>query len=63
MDPDNKVDYKETLFLPKTDFPMRAGLPAREPQWLDRWEKLKIYSKLETKGSWLSNKSRISVTC
>ena len=49
MDPDNKVDYKETLFLPKTDFPMRAGLPAREPQWLDRWEKLKIYSKLRAK--------------
>ena len=49
MDPDNKVDYKETLFLPKTDFPMRAGLPAREPQWLDHWEKLKIYSKLRAK--------------
>ena len=27
-------DYRETLFLPKTDFPMRAGLPKKEPQWL-----------------------------
>jgi isoleucyl-tRNA synthetase len=27
-------DYKDTLNLPKTDFPMRAGLPKREPDWL-----------------------------
>ena len=27
-------DYKDTLNLPKTDFPMRAGLPKREPEWL-----------------------------
>ena len=31
-------DYKDTLSLPETDFPMRAGLPNREPGWLDRWE-------------------------
>ena len=31
------VDYKDTLNLPKTDFPMRAGLPQREPDWLARW--------------------------
>src|SRR4029078_5224342 len=30
-------DYSETLFLPKTDFPMRAGLPQREPEILQRW--------------------------
>ena len=29
-------DYKDTLNLPKTDFPMRAGLPKREPEWLDK---------------------------
>jgi isoleucyl-tRNA synthetase len=39
-------DYSETLFLPKTDFPMRAGLPQREPEILARWEKLALYDKL-----------------
>ena len=32
-------DYSETLFLPKTDFPMRAGLPQKEPEILALWEK------------------------
>jgi len=40
------LDYKDTLFLPRTDFPMRAGLPAREPDWLARWERLGIYHRL-----------------
>jgi isoleucyl-tRNA synthetase len=39
-------DYSETLFLPKTDFPMRAGLPQKEPEILARWQKLKIYERL-----------------
>ncbi|MEM6546823.1 MAG: isoleucine--tRNA ligase [Pseudomonadota bacterium] len=39
-------DYKDTLFLPDTDFPMRAGLPKREPDWLSRWERLRIYDRL-----------------
>ncbi|KPQ06705.1 MAG: isoleucyl-tRNA synthetase IleS [Rhodobacteraceae bacterium HLUCCA12] len=39
-------DYKETLFLPETDFPMRAGLPQREPEWLARWERIGIYDRL-----------------
>ncbi|MEM8770249.1 MAG: isoleucine--tRNA ligase [Pseudomonadota bacterium] len=39
-------DYKETLFLPETDFPMRAGLPKREPQWLERWAKMDMYNRL-----------------
>ncbi|MCW5724648.1 MAG: isoleucine--tRNA ligase [Maricaulaceae bacterium] len=38
-------DYRPTLFLPKTDFPMRAGLPQQEPQWLQRWAKLDIYRR------------------
>ncbi|MEM7239822.1 MAG: class I tRNA ligase family protein, partial [Pseudomonadota bacterium] len=42
-------DYKDTLFLPQTDFPMRAGLPRREPEWLARWEDLKIYDRLRAK--------------
>ena len=43
------VDYKNTLNLPKTDFPMRAGLPQREPDWLNRWEHIGIYQKLREK--------------
>ncbi|MBY4893265.1 isoleucine--tRNA ligase [Rhodobacteraceae bacterium N5(2021)] len=43
------VDYKSTLNLPKTDFPMRAGLPKREPEWLARWEKMGIYDRLRAK--------------
>ena len=39
-------EYKDTLFLPRTDFPMRAGLPAREPEWLERWEKIGVYDRL-----------------
>ena len=39
-------DYSETLFLPKTDFPMRAGLPQKEPEILARWHKLGLYERL-----------------
>ena len=44
------LDYKSTLNLPKTDFPMRAGLPTREPVWLERWEKMGIYNRLREKA-------------
>ncbi|HTJ58952.1 MAG TPA: class I tRNA ligase family protein, partial [Devosiaceae bacterium] len=40
-----ETDYSATLFLPQTDFPMRAGLPEREPIWLKRWEELDIFSR------------------
>ncbi len=43
-------DYKDTLNLPKTEFPMRAGLPKREPAWLDRWEKIGVYDRLREKA-------------
>jgi isoleucyl-tRNA synthetase len=39
-------DYKDTLFLPDTPFPMRAGLPKTEPEWLKRWEALDLYGAL-----------------
>ncbi|MEM8851719.1 MAG: class I tRNA ligase family protein, partial [Pseudomonadota bacterium] len=42
-------DYKSTLNLPKTDFPMRAGLPKREPAWLERWERIGVYDRLREK--------------
>ncbi|PCH66235.1 MAG: isoleucine--tRNA ligase [Rhodobacteraceae bacterium] len=43
-------DYKPTLNLPKTDFPMRAGLPKREPDWLKRWEEIGVYDRLREKS-------------
>ena len=36
-------DYNNTIHLPVTDFPMRAGLPKREPEMLERWKKLGWY--------------------
>jgi isoleucyl-tRNA synthetase len=39
-------DYSETLFLPRTQFPMRAGLPEREPVLLKRWKDENLYGKL-----------------
>ncbi|MDG3040861.1 isoleucine--tRNA ligase [Roseicyclus marinus] len=44
------VDYKDTLNLPKTEFPMRAGLPQREPGWLARWEEIGVYDRLRDKA-------------
>jgi isoleucyl-tRNA synthetase len=43
----SQPDYKVTLNLPKTDFPMKANLPQREPQFLARWEQEKIYERLQ----------------
>jgi isoleucyl-tRNA synthetase len=39
-------DYRDTLFLPETDFPMRAGLPKREPELLSRWAEMGLYARL-----------------
>ncbi len=44
------AEYKTTLNLPKTDFPMRAGLPKREPDWLARWADMDVYGKLREKA-------------
>jgi len=41
------MDYKNTLNLPQTDFPMKADLVAREPGRLDRWEKMRLYSRIQ----------------
>ncbi|ACD82428.1 isoleucine--tRNA ligase [Candidatus Methylacidiphilum infernorum] len=40
------MDYSLTVLLPKTDFPMKANLPQREPHWIEVWEKEKVYSTL-----------------
>jgi isoleucyl-tRNA synthetase len=39
-------DWSETLFLPKTDFPMKAGLPQREPELLERWAAMGLYDRM-----------------
>ncbi len=43
-------DYSRTLYLPKTDFPMRAGLPQKEPEILARWAREDLYGKLRESG-------------
>jgi isoleucyl-tRNA synthetase len=40
------IDYKSTVFLPRTEFPMKAGLPALEPRILERWEKIDLFKRL-----------------
>ena len=40
------MNYKDTVFLPRTDFPMRGSLPKREPQILQNWQNIDIYKKL-----------------
>ena len=44
------TDYKATLNLPDTQFPMKAGLPQREPQILQRWNEIGLYQKLRAQG-------------
>ena len=44
------MDYNKTINLPKTDFPMRAGLPAREPAMLERWQGMDLYNELLKKN-------------
>ncbi len=39
-------DWSETLFLPRTEFPMKAGLPQREPALIARWDRMELYRKL-----------------
>ncbi len=45
-DDSNKRDYRDSVFLPKTDFPMKAGLPQKEPGILARWEDANLYRAL-----------------
>ena len=40
------TDFKATIFLPRTDFPMKGGLPRREPDMLDRWRTIGLWDRL-----------------
>ncbi|HOM26973.1 MAG TPA: isoleucine--tRNA ligase [bacterium] len=44
------MDYSKTVYLPKTDFPMKANLSQREPEMLKLWEKIDIYKKMLEKN-------------
>jgi isoleucyl-tRNA synthetase len=44
------LDYSRTLYLPKTDFPMRGGLPQKEPEILARWARENLYGALRESG-------------
>ncbi|MGZ5865005.1 MAG: isoleucine--tRNA ligase [Xanthobacteraceae bacterium] len=48
--PSDGPDYSKTLFLPQTDFPMRAGLPQKEPELLAHWHKIGLYKQLRKAG-------------
>ena len=50
-DASKTVDYSSTLYLPQTDFPMRAGLPQAEPKLLKRWEETGLAEKLRQAGA------------
>ena len=45
------LDYSKTLYLPQTDFPMRAGLPQKEPETVARWQQMGLYKKLRASAA------------
>ncbi|HKX64393.1 MAG TPA: isoleucine--tRNA ligase [Rhizomicrobium sp.] len=48
--PAESLDYRATMFLPATDFPMKAGLPEAEPKWLAHWAQIDLYGKLRARA-------------
>ncbi len=46
-----KLDYSKTLYLPETDFPMRAGLPQKEPELVARWREMDLYKQLRASAA------------
>ncbi len=46
-----KLDYSKTLYLPETEFPMRAGLPQKEPETVARWRQMDLYKKLRASAA------------
>ncbi len=47
----DQIDYSKTLYLPQTEFPMRAGLPKKEPEIVARWQEMDLYSLLRDDAS------------
>lgn len=50
-DTPEKIDYSKTLYLPETEFPMRAGLPQKEPEMAARWKQMGLYKKLRASAA------------
>jgi isoleucyl-tRNA synthetase len=48
---ENKIDYKNTIRLPQTDFPMKGDLPIKEPKIIEGWKNHSIYQKMSTKNA------------
>ena len=45
-----KKDYRDTVFLPQTDFPMQGGLPKKEPELLARWQREDLHGKIRAQA-------------
>ncbi len=61
------MDYKDTLLLPKTDFPMRGNLPKNEPERYKKWFESDVYEKMkrnrvDLRGTSLSTTVRLMLT-
>ena len=50
-DATDKNDYSATLYLPQTEFPMRAGLPQKEPELVAKWQQMELYKKLRASSA------------
>lgn len=50
-DTNDKVDYSSTLYLPQTEFPMRAGLPQKEPEMAAKWKSMELYKRLRASAA------------
>src|ERR1700692_1033739 len=51
MTDDKKTDYRDTVFLPQTEFPMQGGLPQKEPELLARWREMDVHGKLRAQAA------------
>ncbi|MBC6314990.1 isoleucine--tRNA ligase [Listeria grandensis] len=45
------MEYKDTLLMPKTEFPMRGNLPNKEPEWQTKWEDMNLYDQIQQKNA------------
>ncbi|MBC1649092.1 isoleucine--tRNA ligase [Listeria booriae] len=45
------MEYKDTLLMPKTEFPMRGNLPNKEPEWQTKWEEMNLYDEIQQKNA------------
>ncbi|MBU0740496.1 MAG: isoleucine--tRNA ligase [Alphaproteobacteria bacterium] len=50
-DTPEKIDYSKTLYLPETEFPMRAGLPQKEPEMAAKWKQMDLYKRLRASAA------------